>query len=214
MTRVLVVGDVRIYRDGLAEVLARETGVEIVGTAAGQAEVDDGVRKLRPDVVLLDTAMAGAIETIRSVATMGTGAQVVALGVPEREREVLDCAEAGVAGYVTRAASLADLVAAVAGVARGEVLCSPRMAAALLRRVAALAAERTPAAEALLTRRELEIVELIDAGLSNKEIARRLSIEPATVKNHVHNILEKLKVDRRAQAAALVRTRLRTGAAH
>jgi two-component system, NarL family, nitrate/nitrite response regulator NarL len=112
-------------------------------------------------------------------------------------------AEEGTAGYVPRDAGLADLEACVHSVARGEALYTPRMAAALLRRIAALAAERRPQPpRAKLTLREREIAALMREGLSNKEIASVLSIEASTVKNHVHNILAKLDVHRRAEAAA------------
>jgi len=121
---------------------------------------------------------------------------------------VIACAEAGVSGYVTREASLDELTGVVESVARGESPCSPRISALLLRRVAETAGRRTETdAARRLTRREAEIVGLIDEGLSNKQIAGRLSIELATVKNHVHSILEKLQVERRAEAAARVRSR-------
>jgi len=107
---------------------------------------------------------------------------------------------------VPRDGTLADLRAVIESVARGEVVCSPRIAASLLRRIADLAAEREPPPPELrLTSREIEIVELIDQGLSNKEIAQRLSIALPTVKNHVHSILDKLHVHRRAEAAARLR---------
>jgi len=115
----------------------------------------------------------------------------------------------GIAGFVTSEASVAELVAAIESVARGESLCSPSVVAALLRRLGSLArswAEADPTQP--LTRREREILELIDEGLSNKQIAQRLRIELPTVKNHVHNILGKLGVRRRAEAAALVRPSL------
>ena len=132
-------------------------------------------------------------------------AHVVALGVPEDESEVIACAEAGAAGLVTLEGSLDDLEAMLESVGRGETLCSPRVAAALLRRVAALADDHAASGHARLTAREREIVQLVDRGLSNKEIARELQIELTTVKNHVHNILDKLHVRRRADAAARVR---------
>jgi DNA-binding NarL/FixJ family response regulator len=124
------------------------------------------------------------------------------------EDQVVACAEAGIAGYVDRDASLRDLVATVRSVARGELLCSPRIAARLMRRVAELADQpRPPQTPAHLTRREREVVALIDEGLSNKEIAQRLNIELPTVKHHVHNVIEKLGVRSRLQAAAHVRRR-------
>ena len=115
-------------------------------------------------------------------------------------------AEAGAAGYLLRSDPLVELVAVIGSVARGETRCSPRVAAALLRRVATLSHERRHQAEPTrLTAREREVLQLVDDGLSNKQIARRLSIELRTVKNHVHHILEKFQVHRRAEAAARFR---------
>jgi two-component system nitrate/nitrite response regulator NarL len=110
--------------------------------------------------------------------------------------------------YVSRdEGSIVDLVAAIDGVARGELRCSPQMAGALARRVADLAVRAgRPAPPVQLTGRQLEIVGLIAAGLSNKEIARRLCIEVPTVKNHLHTIFEKLDVHRRGEAVARARS--------
>ncbi len=147
---------------------------------------------------------------------------MLAINVLSREREVIACAEAGVACCLTAEASIDDLVAAIGSVARGEAPCSPWTAAVLLRRVASLARERrapvgTHVAEAprpRLTTRELEIVELVDQGLSNKQIAQQLHIELPTVKNHMHRILDKLGVRRRAEAAELVRSGAAGGGRH
>jgi two-component system nitrate/nitrite response regulator NarL len=132
--------------------------------------------------------------------------KVVALGVPEVEADILRFAEVGVHAYVPPQAGVDDLIRAVNGVVRGEPPCSPRIAAALLRRVAVLAAAHGPQSEMRqLTCRERQTVQLIEEGLSNKEIARRLCIEVPTVKNHVHSILKKLRAKRRGEAAALLR---------
>lgn len=212
MIRVLIVAHIRLYREGLAQMLQEERRIAVVGTAVGADEAVLALREHEPDVVLLDMAIPDNVWLVRALVAAVPGTKVVALAVPEVEREVLACAEAGVAGYVTREGSVEDVVEAVESVARGEMLCSPRMAATLLQRVATLALERSPESiEARLTRRELEILDLIDQGLSNKEIARRLTIELSTVKNHVHNVLEKLNVNRRGEAAARARAGLRTG---
>jgi DNA-binding NarL/FixJ family response regulator len=147
------------------------------------------------------------VATARALARDTPHARVVALAVPESERHVIACAEAGIVGYVAREASFTDLVAAIEGAARGEAHCSPRVAGGLLRRLGALSLERDQheVGDARLTARELEIVGLIDRGLSNKEIATALSIGVPTVKNHVHHVLEKLGAERRSQAAARVR---------
>jgi two-component system, NarL family, nitrate/nitrite response regulator NarL len=213
MIRVLIVAEIRLYREGLAAMLRAESaGIDVVATAAGADDAVRGLRELSPDIVLLDMAPDNAW-LVRALEAAVPGTRVVALAVPENEREVLACAEAGVAGFVTRDASVEDVAAAVQSAARGEVLASPRMVATLFARIATLALERSPESiESRLTARELEILNLIDQGLSNKEIARRLTIELSTVKNHVHNIFEKLNVSRRSEAAARRRESSRTSA--
>jgi two-component system nitrate/nitrite response regulator NarL len=206
MIHVFIVDDTRLYREGLAHSLGRHGEIAIVGTAANREESLDRIRELQPDLVLVQMAMPESLATLRTIVDTSPSVRVVAIGVTESEREVIACAEAGISGYLLRDGSLHDLVATIQSVARGETLCSPRIAATLLRRLAALATERQSwKMQAHLTPRELEIVQCIDLGLSNKEIAQRLSIEVRTVKNHVHNILEKLQVHRRGEAAARMR---------
>ena len=208
MIRALVVSDVRLYREGLADALRRSGRVEVVGTASDSDGSVARARELAPDAVLVDLTLPRWEQAVRAIVAAGEDARVVVLGVHEVEDEVVACAEAGVSGYVTREASLDELVEVVESVARGESLCSPRISALLLRRVTEVAGrDRSAAAADRLTPREAEIVGLIDEGLSNKQIAGRLSIELASVKNHVHSILEKLQVERRAQAAAQLRGR-------
>jgi DNA-binding NarL/FixJ family response regulator len=199
--RVFIVARVRLYREGLAAMLPRRDGVTLVGTAESWAACADELRALKPDVVLVDMAVADGANAIREIVTGADGVKVVALAVSESERDVIAYAEAGVSGYVTREESLDDLVAAVESAARGQVTCSPRVAAALLRRVTALSNPSPSESDSRLTRREAEIAALLDEGLSNKEIAQRLCIELATVKNHVHSILEKLDVHSRFEVA-------------
>lgn len=206
--RVLVVAEVRLYRDSLASALRQEPGVDVI---AALPEVPCELTALAPDILLYDVSREGALEVVRGLLGGLSPIKVVAVAISDDERELLAFAEAGVSGYVTCEQSLADVVAAVRAVAREEMICTPRVAAALLRHVAELAADLEVEAEAphaSLTRRELEIVHLIDRGMSNKQIARTLHIEVATVKNHVHNVLEKLNVDRRGEAAARLRDRL------
>jgi DNA-binding NarL/FixJ family response regulator len=200
--RLLVVDDTRLTREGLAHVLEAEPWVAAVETAAGAEAALHHVAGFSPDVVLVHMATTGGVDIVGAV----VAAAPDAIGASEHEDEVIACAEAGVSGYLTRAGSLADLHAMVKGAARGESLFSPRVAATLLRRVTSLAAERRSwIGPARLTARELEILGLIDQGLSNKEIAQGLSIEVRTVKNHVHSILDKLQVRRRGEAAARMR---------
>jgi two-component system, NarL family, nitrate/nitrite response regulator NarL len=203
--RVFVVSDVCFYREGLAQVLASMDQVEVLGTAAGTAEGLRLVAQLQPDVVLLDTARADGVWMAHQLADTTPGTRIVALAVPEAEEDLIVLVEAGVLGYVTRDQSLDEVVAAVISVVREEMACSPKMRTLVVKRVRALAAEFRAPVHARLTRRQLEILDLIAEGLSNKEIAHELSIELATVKNHVHSILEKLQVHTRTAAVAEVK---------
>jgi two-component system nitrate/nitrite response regulator NarL len=203
--RLLVVVEVRLYGEALALALARDHGFDVVGVAERR---DDAVAALgsKPDLVLLDMSVPGATEVARLAARQDVGAGVLALAVPDRVDAVVACAEAGISAYVPTPAPLRELAVALEEAVRGETRCSPQVAAGLMRRVATLTAERPGLPRSSpLTAREEEIVILIDEGLSNKEIGQRLYIEVATVKNHVHSILEKLKVNRRTQAAARMR---------
>jgi DNA-binding NarL/FixJ family response regulator len=206
--RLYIAAGTQLYADGLAFALAPRPGIEVVGQCGSVVAAIDDIRRTKPTVALVDVAGAAGLACVEMIVHAQIGVSVVALAVKEEEEEIVRCVEAGVAGYVTRDGSLADLIATVESVGRGEALCSPRIAAMLLRRVAALSRERRepPNAVARLTYRELEVVELIGDGLSNKEIAGALRIELPTVKNHVHNILEKLQVSRRGEAVARVRS--------
>ena len=206
LVRILVTSEVRLYRDGLVESIARSGQARVVGVACDRAEAVDAVRRLTPDIVLLDTAVPDSIGTVHAIVAARAGTRVVACAVAGDESDVVAFAEAGISGYVPRDGSVADLLDAVRSAARGEVVCSPRVAGQAFRRLAALSPDGAAVPDGPdLTPREAEVAALLELGLSNKQIARRLAIKLATVKNHVHNILEKLQVRRRGEAAALVR---------
>jgi DNA-binding NarL/FixJ family response regulator len=205
VTRVLIVADVGVHREALAESLGGDDSCDVVGVASPEEAVA-AVEEVGPEVVLVDMPTPAGPNAVRTLVAATPEIKVVALGVPEVEPDVIAIAEAGASGYVAREGSMDDLVAVVECVARGECLLSPDMAAKLFRRVATLA--REPRLEPIqdgLTARELDVLRLIDDGLSNKEIANALSIELPTVKNHVHSILEKFDVRRRTAAAARAR---------
>jgi len=203
MIRVFIVASVRLYREGLEHALNRESSIKVLGTDSHWEEAVTRLGKLSPDVTLLDCAVREGGLAVRGLREAAPDTRVVVLAIPETEEEVVSWAEAGISGYVAQDASLADLVTTIDSVARDELPCTPRMAASLLKHVAALA-ERIEdvAAEAGLTQREHEIIDLVRQGLSNKEIARALHIALPTVKNHIHNILYKLQVHRRADAVS------------
>jgi DNA-binding NarL/FixJ family response regulator len=203
---VVVVSEIRLYREGIVLLLEHDPQFDVIGSAATHHDARPLLERA-PDVVLLDTAIANAEIAL---AELGAPSQkVVILGVAEQEADVIVWAEAGAAGYISREASRDDLCAALEAAANGETLASPRMVAALLRRLNAVAHDAGALARdatAALTPRERQVARLLGDGLSNKEIARQLCIEVTTVKNHVHNILQKLDVPRRGQAAAYLRT--------
>jgi two-component system nitrate/nitrite response regulator NarL len=203
--RALVASGVRLYRESLEQILRNAGGIEVLGGASSSAETHENVNAGSPSVVLLDMAMEDAFSLARQIARHSRVTKIVALGMPELETEVLSCAVAGIAGYVTRAASANDVVETVRAAARGEVRCSPKVAGFLFRHIATLASERGGAMPASnLTAREAQIRRLLRQGMSNKMISRTLGIELPTVKNHVHSILSKLGVHRRAEVILLL----------
>lgn len=197
--RLCIVSDIRIHRDGLASALGATPGMDVAG-AFGSG--DDVAALPRPvDVVVFDIPVQDHVDFVAAVHRELPAAQLVALGVDEFEPEILVCAQAGMSGFLSRAASLGELAAMITSVVRNELVCSPAIAAQLFRRLAASPAEPLAGPPSALTTREREVLALIRDGLANKEIAGRLQIAEATVKNHVHHLLEKLQVKRRVQAA-------------
>jgi two-component system, NarL family, nitrate/nitrite response regulator NarL len=204
-----VLVSVRLYRDGIADALQQDRRFRVTGSAASLESAEEQLGALRrpPDVALVDVGVPDGTHTVRALRRAWPQTSIVALAVREVDEDVVAWVEAGVSGLVSRDATLTELLDAVEAAAHDEVLTTPSVTAVLVRRLAQLAGERTygGGGGAVLTRREREIIRLIDEGLSNKEIANSLRIELATVKNHVHHILVKLGVQRRAEAAAVMR---------
>lgn len=206
--RVIIVTEVRLFRDGLIRMLNESTFATVVGCAD---TIDDAVQAachVLHDVIFVDVCTREALQLVRTVRQQASRTPIIALAVDDSDDAVLKFAEAGLAAYVPRSANLADLQATLEGVMRGEAHCSPRIAGSLLRRVANLADMRIALPDApavVLTARERDIMVLISFGLSNKEIAGKLLIGVSTVKNHVHHILQKLRVGDRRDAVAQLR---------
>lgn len=196
---VLIVSEVRFLRESLADILQRAPALEVRGQSATLAQALAAAITLRPDIVLLDVAFAGGMRIAAHLCAALPEASVIALAVAETEDSVLAWAATGIAGYVPNTASVDDLVILVEQITHGEQSCSPRVAGSLLRRLRAGFQAEPVFAATPLTPREQEIYDLIGAGLSNKAIARQLSISLSTAKSHVHNILNKLNLTRRAQ---------------
>jgi len=202
--RVLLVDDHDLFRTGLASVL-EEQHVTVVGQATTGADAVRLARELAPDVVVMDLNMPGmtGIEATRRIFGASPPARVVMLTISDRDEDVVEAILAGACGYLTKDASVQDLVRGIEAAAVGEALISPHIAAKVLRHVRATTPSAAIAAtlHAELSERELEVLCLVASGHDNAEIARRLHISPKTVKNHISNILTKLRLENRIQAA-------------
>lgn len=201
--KVLVVTEIRLYRDGVAEALLRLDDVELAATAATGPAAVLAARRTECDVVLVDMTLTDSTATIQALLAARRQLKVVALGVPEDGPEVVAVAEAGIAGYVSREATIQELGEALRGALRGEAALSGKVAAGLLRHIARQAQSRISVEVPLqLTPREREVLAFIETGLSNKEIARALDLQLSTVKNHVHNVLSKYGAAARGDVGA------------
>lgn len=212
-TGLLIVTPIKLYRDGIAHFLEGSEEFSVLGTCEVSDAVVQTARDVAPDVILLDMALQDSRSTARALHEALPDIPIVALAVHESEGDVVACAEVGVLAYVPGDGTLDDLAATIRRAARGEALCPPQIAAGLFRRVATLwACVADPSEQgrgkARLTAREEDVLALLEQGLSNQQIARRLSIEVATVKNHVHAILEKTESTSRSEVAARARHRL------
>jgi DNA-binding NarL/FixJ family response regulator len=159
------------------------------------------------ELVLIDVTQGIDLYDVRSIATERPEVALVALGLTEQRQDVIRCGRAGFTGYVARDASMDTLCRALSDVIQGRLACPAEISCGLLRALFRMEAAAHDAAEVdrAMTRRESDVLKLIGQGLSNKEIARELSLSVATVKHHVHNILDKLNLARRAQAMRRVR---------
>jgi len=206
MQRVFIVSEVRLYREGLGRLLRRDRRLEIVGASEdvpGALEQLAGLEE-PPEAVLLDVPPPAGLEGLAQLGAAVPTARIIVLNVSDcDEQGLIAWAEAGVGGLLARDVDIDDVAQAVQTTAGGGTVCSPKLAALLLQRLARSAEDRPVTSP--LTSREREIAALLEQGMYNKEIAARLQIELATVKNHVHSILTKLKASRRGQAAAMLR---------
>jgi DNA-binding NarL/FixJ family response regulator len=195
--RVLVVDDHPVWRDGVRADL-ESGGIEVAAEAADGGEAIERARAVTPDVVLMDLNLptVGGAEAIRRITEENPDVRVLVLSASAAEPDVLEAVKAGAAGYVLKSATGAELVAAVRGVAAGEPVFSPSLAALVLGEFRRMAG--SPAApEPTLTARETEVLKLVAKGFTYREIAEQLVISVKTVQNHVQNILGKLQLSKR-----------------
>jgi DNA-binding NarL/FixJ family response regulator len=202
--RVLVVDDHDLFRTGLRNLL-EEQGVNVVGEAATGEEAVRSVRQTTPDVVVMDLNMPGmsGVEATRHITADSPLTRVVVLTISDQDSDVMDAILAGACGYLLKDSSIQDLMRGISSAAVGESLISPHIAAKVLQRVRA-SMTLPHAAETIRTElsdREIEVLKLIANGKDNADIAGELCISPKTVKNHISNILMKLQIQNRIQAA-------------
>jgi DNA-binding NarL/FixJ family response regulator len=202
--RVLLVDDHDLFRTGLRNLL-EEQGVHVIGEAAAGDEALKGVRELAPDVVVMDLNMPGmtGVEATRRIAGIAPLTRVLVLTISDQDGDVMDAILAGACGYLLKDASIHELMRGIRSAAMGESLISPHIASKVLQRLRASSAQ-PEIAETIRTElsdREIEVLKLIANGKDNAQIAAELHISPKTVKNHISNILMKLQIDNRIQAA-------------
>jgi DNA-binding NarL/FixJ family response regulator len=223
MLTLLVVDDCCLYREGLVALLEQEPEIGTVLAVADPSTLVTSLSVSTPDVILVNLASSDSSSLIALARQRAVDAAIIAIGVGDSDQEIVECAEAGVAAFLLRSEPFDHLISLVRAVVAGGATFSPRASAALMRRLAQLADGRDGARHQVpvLTEREDQVFRLLDAGMSNQQIAERLGIEQHTVKNHVHNILVKLGVSRRGEAVAAMRAlrarangRLADGAPH
>ena len=211
--QVLLVDDHALFRRGLGLVLGAAPDIEVVGEASHGAEAVDRAAELQPHVVVMDVRMPGmgGIEATRRIRQAQPATRVVMLTGSAEDDDLLGALRAGATGYLLKEISIEEIAPAVRAIARGQALVSPTMAARLVAEFNALSrrVDEQHDHAPRLTDREIEVLRLVARGCSNREVAAELVIAENTVKNHVRNILEKLQVRTRMEAALYaVRERL------
>jgi DNA-binding NarL/FixJ family response regulator len=202
--RVLLVDDHDLFRTGLRNLL-EEQGVQVVGESDNGTDALRMVREVAPDVVVMDLNMPGisGVEATRQISMFAPLTRVLVLTISDQDSDVMDAILAGACGYLLKDASITELLSGIQAAAVGESLVSPTIASKVLQRVRASSASRHEAEliQSELSDREIEVLKLIANGKDNAQIAAELHISPKTVKNHISNILMKLQIENRIQAA-------------
>lgn len=208
--RVLVADSENIYRDGLKVIFSRHSDMRVVGQAATGVEACEKVRRLQPDLVLMEVDLPemDGITAARAILAEHPGTRVAMLTSSSAEADVMNAIKAGAHGYITKDVNVGMLVDCIKRVADGEAVIPPAFASRLLQEFAALTRGRDDEMKAIeadrakVTERECEVLRLLVQGATNRDIARQLTITENTVKVHLRNILEKLHLRNRQQAAA------------
>lgn len=215
MIKIIIVSDIKVYSDGLSKILSDSYPLEVIGVVNNFVDIIENIKQVVPDVIVLDMTMPDSFHIAKNVMKLSPNFKIIALGVSENEENIVECAEAGIAGYVGREASIDELNEAIICTQKGEFYCPARIAACVFKTIQRIAQKVTSGSSTashynyekaftVLTQREQQIIRLMADGQSNKKISYNLMIEVSTVKNHVHNIFVKLGVTNRTQAVSLL----------
>ncbi|MBI3978471.1 MAG: response regulator transcription factor [Chloroflexi bacterium] len=200
--RVLIVDDHPVYAEGLRAIIEEESDLEVVALAHSGAEAVELLDTAEPDVITLDVRLPGmnGADTARAIRARRPYAQILVVSGFDDERVVADMVRAGATGYVLKDAGATEIVAAIRRVNDGESYLTPSVARKLIEQFSALATQPAQEDTDGLTPRELEVLRLVAAGMTNKEVAADLCLSERTVENHIHNIYQKLQIRDRTQA--------------
>ncbi len=203
---IIVVTPVRMLGDGLAACFNSRPDITDVAVVNDLEGLRCHMESVQIQAVLMDVTQGIDLWDVRAIAAEWPGVALIAIGLKEQRQEVIDCGRAGYAGYISRDATIESLCKMLHEIVAGRLACPPEISSGLLRALF----RKNPRTEESdkdpeLTRRESEVLELLGGGFSNKEIATQLCLSVATVKHHVHHVLEKLHLQRRAQAMRRVR---------
>jgi DNA-binding NarL/FixJ family response regulator len=205
--KVLLVDDHTMFREGIKSLLSAKPDFDVVGEASTVGEAVEKALQLTPDLILMDLNLPDGtgLDAVKAILSKQPEISVVILTIVETDRLLMDAIRAGVKGFMVKNLSIAKLIAALRGLQRGEAALSRTMSSRIIHELHRLngRVEPEPDEFSSLTRRELDVLALIVNGQTNTEIARELSISENTVKNHVHNLLDKMGVRARSQAARL-----------
>lgn len=203
---IVVMTPVRLLGDGLAACCNQHSDITVAAVVNDLAALRDVLTTASVELVLIDVTQGIDLYDIRQIAAERRDIALVALGLTEQRHEVIRCGRAGFTGYIAREATIETLCKALSDISQGRLACPAEISCGLLHALFHTEAPPDEAgADRSLTRRESDVLQQIGRGLSNKEIARELAISLSTVKHHVHNILDKLQLQRRSQAMRRVR---------
>jgi len=213
MINLMIVSDIRLYREGMGRILGEEPDINVAAISENHNEAIHSLKNRSIDLILLDMRMSNSCQILTSITNDFTHIKIIVIAVPENDDNFLLCAESGITGYLTKESTIEELVDAVKTVAKGNLYCPYSITKYILNCVKHKHDDQQIHDAKInysnllnaLTQREIQIVKLLADGMSNKAIARTLTIELSTVKNHVHNILVKMGVESRAQVACLLR---------